>query len=111
MQKYNENGLLAKMVESGLTVAFTVTPTQLKEFALEVVHEVFDKREAERAAEREETYLTTEEVCEMMTVTKGTLWRWEKLGYLIPYRVGRKLRYKRSDVEAVLTDKRKDGVA
>lgn len=53
--------------------------------------------------EQEEKYLSPEEVGEMLNVSKPTLWRWEKIEYLIPIRVGGKVRYKLSDVKQILT--------
>ena len=45
--------------------------------------------------------LTIEEVCELLKVSKMTLYRWDKLGILKKSEVGGKRRYRKSDVEAV----------
>lgn len=45
--------------------------------------------------------LTIEEVCELLKVSKMTLYRWDKLGILKKIEVGGKRRYRKSDVEAV----------
>ena len=45
--------------------------------------------------------LTIEEVCELLKVSKMTLYRWDKLGILKKNEVGGKRRYRKSDVEAV----------
>lgn len=45
--------------------------------------------------------LTIEEVCELLKVSKMTLYRWDKLGFLKKIEVGGKRRYRKSDVEAV----------
>lgn len=45
--------------------------------------------------------LTIEEVCELLKVSKMTLYRWNKLGILKKIEVGGKRRYRKSDVEAV----------
>lgn len=49
-----------------------------------------------------ETYLSTEKVREMLSVSVTTLWRWEKRGYLVPISYGGQKRYKRSDIEKIL---------
>ena len=36
-----------------------------------------------------------------MGVTKSTLWRWEKQGYLMPVRFGRKVMYRKCDLEKI----------
>ena len=62
------------------------------------------KRELEQtiADEKAETYLSREKVAEILEVSKGTLWRWQKLNYLVPIMVGGKRRYRRSDVKRIL---------
>jgi DNA-binding transcriptional MerR regulator len=49
-----------------------------------------------------ETYLTTEKVREMLSVSITTLWRWEKRGYLVPISYGGQKRYRKSDIEKIL---------
>lgn len=65
------------------------------------------KRELEQtiADEKAETYLSREKVAEMLEVSTGTLWRWQKLNYLVPIMVGGKRRYRRSDVMKILGEK------
>jgi len=41
-------------------------------------------------------------VAEMLDVDKSTLWRWAKIGYLVPINVGGKRRYRMSDVNRIL---------
>ncbi len=81
-------------------VTITVSAADLKEFALYVMGEA--KKETEENI-REETYLTPPEVAKMIGVSTNTLWRWEKDNYLIPIKIGRKSRYRKSDVEALMT--------
>jgi predicted DNA-binding transcriptional regulator AlpA len=52
-----------------------------------------------------ETYLTEDEVRQMLNVSHSTLWRWKKEEYLIPVKVGRKNRYKKSEIEALINQK------
>ena len=81
-------------------VMVAVSAADLREFALYVMDEA--KKEAEDNI-REETYLTPPEVAKMIGVSTNTLWRWEKEKYLAPLKVGRKSRYRKSDVEALMT--------
>lgn len=37
----------------------------------------------------------------------STLWRWEKVGYLKPVRIGVKVFYRRSDIDAIIKSKEK----
>ena len=63
------------LLESGANVAVTVTPLDLKEFALFLISQV-KANESENS--RTENYLTPDEVATMIGVSKNTLWRWEK---------------------------------
>lgn len=81
-------------------VTITVSATDLKEFALLVVKET---KKAEAEKEKPETYMTPNEVADLIGVSTNTLWRWEKEKYLIPLKIGRKSRYRKSDVEALMT--------
>lgn len=47
--------------------------------------------------------LTTAEVADLLRVTRQTLTRWRKDGKLPAVKIGRLVRFKRSDVEALLT--------
>ena len=49
-----------------------------------------------------ETYLSRDKVMETLGISSATLWRWRKIGYLIPLPVGGKRRYRMSDVNRIL---------
>ena len=49
-----------------------------------------------------ETYLSRDKVMETLGISSATLWRWQKIGYLIPLPVGGKRRYRMSDVNRIL---------
>ena len=91
----NINSLLS----ADANISVVVSIADLKEFALNVVAEAMAAKEAEK---KEEKYLTPDDVADMVGVSKNTLWRWEKEKYLIPIKVGRKSRYKLSDVKSIL---------
>lgn len=91
----NINDLLV----SGANVAITITPTDLKEFALMLIDETLAAKNQKPAPE---TYLTPDDVASALGVSKNTLWRWDKMGYLKPVKVGRKPLYKRSEVDGLL---------
>lgn len=62
------------------------------------------KRELEQLItdQSTETYPSREKVMEMLDVSESTLWRWSKIGYLVPLNVGGKRRYRMSDVKRIL---------
>lgn len=49
-----------------------------------------------------ETYLSKQKVCQMLDVSATTLWRWEKVGYLVPIAFGGQKRYRKSDVQRII---------
>ena len=66
------------------------------------------KRELEQLItdQSTETYPSREKVMEMLDVSESTLWRWSKIGYLVPLNVGGKRRYRMSDVKRSLEGKK-----
>lgn len=52
-----------------------------------------------------ETYPSTDQVAKILDVSKSTLWRWDKSGYLCPIEVGGKRRYRMSDINKILNVK------
>ena len=52
---------------------------------------------------REEAYLSKADVKHLCGICDATVWHWQKRGYLNPIRIGRKVRYKKSDIEKILT--------
>ena len=60
---------------------------------------------SEREEVKKETYISANQVSNLLEVSKSTLWRWEKENYLVPVRVGNKLRYKESEVKQLMEGK------
>lgn len=71
----------------------------LMEANKKLIEDVRSSLEKQIREENEEKYLSPDEVCKLLNVSKPTLWRWEKIEYLIPIRIGKKVRYKLSEVE------------
>jgi excisionase family DNA binding protein len=51
-----------------------------------------------------ETYHSPDKVAKMLDVSKPTLWRWRKRNYLVPVKIGGKIRYRKSDVKRLLEE-------
>ena len=54
---------------------------------------------------KEDELLTKEETCRKLGVSGTTLWRWSQVGYLKPVKVGVQVRYKLSDISALISQK------
>lgn len=80
----------------------------LKSLLKEVVEEVV-KSEQSKITEhkeqlpREKIYLTIDEVCTLLNISKVTLHKWSIQGLIPSYRISNRIRYKRTDIEASLT--------
>jgi len=92
---------IQQLIETGGNITVAVSPVDLKEFALSLIAEV--RREEEQRRQEQEVYLTPKETAEKIGVTENTLWRWNKNGYLMPFKIGSKSRYRLSDIERVMT--------
>lgn len=90
------------LLESGANVAVTVTPLDLKEFALFLIGQA---QAIGNENSQTEKFLTPDDVSDLLGVSKNTLWRWEKDHYLTPVKIGRKSRYKQSDVFTLMNGK------
>jgi predicted DNA-binding transcriptional regulator AlpA len=54
-----------------------------------------------------ERLLSPKETCTMLSVDNSTLYRWDKLGYLVKMKIGGKVRYRMSDIQKLLEHDRK----
>ncbi len=94
----NMNHLLERM--GGNAAAETIIITDAG-----TLREAFAKWQEEEAEKREKTrenaLISAKEASERLGVTLSTLWRWEKLKYLIPVKVGKRNNYRLGDVLAI----------
>lgn len=82
-------------------VCVTLSLADLRDFFAELLEQRTTAATREPVeVERPGELMTRDEVCAYLGVTKPTLHRWNKLGYLTNVHVGRKVRYRREDVEA-----------
>lgn len=82
-----------------------VTLEDLKEFALAIMEDARGMERERMEKEREQhsdERLSTRQVCEQYGVSNATLWRWAKMNYLVPHKLGAKKYYMRSEVEKII---------
>ena len=90
------------ILSSGANVSITVTADDLRVFLAEVAQEVMNKEKAAQAAKNDVEMLNQAQVCSYLGVSKATVWRWEKIGYLRPAtRMGSRPMYNKTDVERI----------
>ncbi len=92
---------IAELLTANAVVQLVVTAADLKEFALALAKELKQQPKPQQDAQCDRL-LTAAEVAATLGVSKITLHRWEKDGYLKPVRIGGGLvRYKEKDVQQI----------
>ena len=82
----------------------------MKSLIKEAVEEVVEKKQLQNTSEqkeplpREKTYLTINEVCDLLQVSKVTLHKWSVEGLIPSFRISNRIRYKREDILNSLTE-------
>ncbi len=93
---------IQEIIQSGANVSITVGANDLIQFANHLIRSTKEELESSIAAKQNESYLTPDEVAGIFHVDRSTLWRWAKIGYLIPAEVGGRRFYKKSEIDAIL---------
>ena len=101
---------IAELAKHCPDVTISIKVGDLMEANKQLVENVRISLEKQIRDEHEEKYLSSDDVCKMLNISKPTLWRWEKLDYLIPIRVGGKVRYKSSEVKQILNTSKRGGL-
>ena len=93
---------ISEILSSGANVSITVTADDLRVFLAEVAQQVINQEKAAQAAKNDVEMLNQAQVCSYLGVSKATVWRWEKIGYLRPStRMGSRPMYNKTDVERI----------
>ena len=88
------------LLNNGANVSITISADDLRTFFAEVAQEVMNKEKAAEAARNDVEMLNQAQVCSYLGVSKATVWRWEKIGYLRPAtRMGARPMYLKSEIE------------
>lgn len=84
-------------------MSITIRLEDLMEANRSLLAELLEQESLEREKRsKEETYLTRDQVMDMLNISSTTLWRWMKQKYLVPIEIGAKRLYLRSEVERLL---------
>lgn len=87
---------LTDALRDATAISVTMTAEDLQDFAKQIVKETMSGMV--KATEEEPVWLTPDQVARRLGVTRCTLWRWDKEGYLTNCKFGNRTRYKLSDV-------------
>ncbi len=91
--------------EAGTHVILQVNADELQGIIRDTLNEERQRIKAELAANRERPTLTRKEAAAQLNVSEQTMSRWMPDGYLIPVKIGRKVLYRQSDIDAILLAK------
>lgn len=90
------------LLTSGANVNVTISANDLREFLTEISKQVAEKEKAAEVARNDVEMLNQAQVCSYLGVSKATVWRWEKIGYLRPStRMGSRPMYLKTEVERI----------
>jgi len=93
------NNDLQNFLFTNRNISVSLTVDDLLSFAQFLINETKNELETIIIEDKQEVYLTKQQVAEMLSVNQVTLWRWEKLGYLNSINVGTKKRYRKSEIK------------
>ena len=77
----------------------------LNEFAENLITNTQKRLEQRIMDSKAQIHLSPRKTAETLGVDPSTLWRWQKMGYLVPIPVGGKKLYKMSDINKILEGK------
>lgn len=100
-----EAALLNKIVSGDPGVMLVISAADLKNTVSEMCEAHRRETAAAIARYRERPTMTRQEAAKALNVTVGTLWRWAEMGYLEPVKIGTKVLYRATDIEAMLNRK------
>ena len=93
---------LMALLKTAPNITISVNLSDLFEFGEELVRNSKKQLEQIITDVNTETYPSPDQTSKILSVDKSTLWRWAKQGYLVPIEIGRKRRYRMSDIRKIL---------
>ena len=95
---------LLNLIESGQTnLIIQVRGEDLLKFTEDVMERAAENERKRIENERErEILIPKEKVMLLLDVCSTTLWNWEKDSYLVPVKAGRKVMYRKTDIDELL---------
>lgn len=91
-----------EIIQSGVNVSITIGTNDLLQFANHLIQSTKEELENVIQTKKDDPLVTPDEATSILHVGRGTLWRWARVGYLVPIEIGGKRFYKRSAIDAIL---------
>ena len=98
---------LVDFLESGDygIIKFELDGQDLLRFSQDLINRSKNELTMMKADGYKEKYLSKQEVVQMLSVCTTTLWHWQRKEYLVPFKMGNKLRYRLSDIHQILGER------
>lgn len=90
---------IAESLNTNPNTLLVISVADLKEFALTLMEE---RENSSKSGNRSDKYLTIAETENKYGISKTTLWRWSKDGYLPKVKLGGKCYYRESDITKLM---------
>ena len=103
--KYENMQKIIDLANEYPNINLTLTAEQLIEAINYCVTKIKEEFEESKNDSKNEACCTIAEAARELQVSKPTLWRWAKQGYLVPVSIGGKRRYKMSEINSILNKK------
>ena len=99
--------LIQECLENNVDVTLTVKASDLTTFGQFLIDNAAREATEQKRLKDEEVFYSVDEVMKVLNIkNRTTIWRWQKSGYLVPVKVGKLCRFKKSDVDAILNVER-----
>jgi predicted DNA-binding transcriptional regulator AlpA len=92
---------IKELIQSGASIKIEITAEDLKNFGNEIATKSLEAIQNQASQESDSQYLTGQKVCEILSISRVTLWQWDKKEITKPIRFGNLKRYRRSDIDAM----------
>jgi len=99
---------LKEILECGSSVSITLNAKDLQEAINYTISSTRKELEQLITDDKKDAYLSPKQVAEMLGINLCTLWRWKQCGYLIPFEIGGKRRYRKSIIKDMLKHEKKE---
>lgn len=100
--------LVSEVRKSPGHFSFTLTDLGVIEFAKAMQMAAFEEYSGRQDEEShlfpnsDGSFITKKEAMIGFGVSHTTLWKWQKSGYLVPIKVGKRIYYRRTDIESLI---------
>ena len=91
--------LIVAIAKGNKNISLTFSGKSLFAFAQELAHFILYNASLEENRNDKSELLSKKEVMDLLGVSSTTLWNWCREKYLIPVKIGRKICYRKIDIE------------